>query len=115
MNSQLSLKYKAQAVVDLTCGGAVGLSDLETDWRSATAQYSVGAIAIRATLMHERPGADGLRRYAKVSDRPERTYEEETEEIANSSPSIDEPRSSVICPPGSSVQPIGIPVALEKN
>ena len=34
------------------------------------------------TLMHERRGADGLRRYAKASNRPERIYREEAEEIA---------------------------------
>jgi alkylation response protein AidB-like acyl-CoA dehydrogenase len=34
------------------------------------------------TLMHERRGADGLRRYAKASDRPERIYQEEAKEIA---------------------------------
>lgn len=34
------------------------------------------------TLMHERRGADGLRRWAQASDRPERIYREEAEEIA---------------------------------
>ena len=34
------------------------------------------------TLMHERRGADGLRRYAKATDRPERIYREEAAEIA---------------------------------
>lgn len=34
------------------------------------------------TLMHERRGADGLRRYAKASTRPERIYREEAEEFA---------------------------------
>ncbi len=34
------------------------------------------------TLMHERRGADGLRPYAKASDRPERIYREEAAEIA---------------------------------
>ena len=34
------------------------------------------------TLMHERRGADGLRRYAKPSDRPERIFQEEAKEIA---------------------------------
>jgi alkylation response protein AidB-like acyl-CoA dehydrogenase len=34
------------------------------------------------TLMHERRGADGLRRYAMASDRPERIYQEEAKEIA---------------------------------
>lgn len=34
------------------------------------------------TLMHERRGADGLRKYARASDRPERIYKEEAEEIA---------------------------------
>ena len=34
------------------------------------------------TLMHERRGADGLRKYAKPSDRPERIYQEEAKEIA---------------------------------
>ena len=34
------------------------------------------------TLMHERRTADGLRKYSKPSDRPERTYKEEAAEIA---------------------------------
>ncbi|MEM7751344.1 MAG: acyl-CoA dehydrogenase family protein [Pseudomonadota bacterium] len=34
------------------------------------------------TLMHERRGADGLRKYAKPSDRPERIFQEEAAEIA---------------------------------
>ena len=34
------------------------------------------------TLMHERRGADGMRRYAEASDRPERIYREEAEEHA---------------------------------
>jgi alkylation response protein AidB-like acyl-CoA dehydrogenase len=34
------------------------------------------------TLMHERRGADGLRRYATARNRPERIYTEEAEEIA---------------------------------
>ena len=34
------------------------------------------------TLMHERRGADSLRRQPKASDRPERIYREEAEEIA---------------------------------
>ena len=34
------------------------------------------------TLMHERRGADGLRRWAMGSDRPERAYEEERAELA---------------------------------
>ncbi len=34
------------------------------------------------TLMHERRGADGLRRHAKASDRPEKIYREEAQEIA---------------------------------
>ncbi len=35
------------------------------------------------TLMHERRGADGLRRYPKPSGRPERIYQEEDAEIAS--------------------------------
>jgi alkylation response protein AidB-like acyl-CoA dehydrogenase len=34
------------------------------------------------TLMHERRGADAMRRYVKPSDRPERIYREEAKEIA---------------------------------
>ena len=34
------------------------------------------------TLMHERRGADGLRRYATATERPERIYQEEAKEIA---------------------------------
>ncbi|MEE2688676.1 MAG: acyl-CoA dehydrogenase family protein [Pseudomonadota bacterium] len=34
------------------------------------------------TLMHERRGADGLRRYTSATERPERIYKEEAKEIA---------------------------------
>ena len=34
------------------------------------------------TLMHERRGADGLRRHQQVTNRPERIYQEESQEIA---------------------------------
>jgi alkylation response protein AidB-like acyl-CoA dehydrogenase len=47
------------------------LENLGDGWKVAT-----------TTLMHERRGADGLRRYAATSDRPERIYQEEAKEIA---------------------------------
>ena len=48
------------------------VSELGDGWNVAT-----------TTLMHERRGADGLRRHPKASDRPGRCYEEEAEEIAH--------------------------------
>ncbi len=47
------------------------IGELGEGWRVAT-----------TTLMHERRGADGVRRYDQGSDRPERIYEEERAEIA---------------------------------
>lgn len=47
------------------------LENLGDGWKVAT-----------TTLMHERRGADGLRRYAAPSERPERIYQEEAKEIA---------------------------------
>ena len=47
------------------------LENLGDGWKVAT-----------TTLMHERRGADGMRRYAAPSDRPERIYQEEAKEIA---------------------------------
>lgn len=47
------------------------LENLGDGWKVAT-----------TTLMHERRGADGLRRHAVPSDRPERIYQEEAKEIA---------------------------------
>jgi alkylation response protein AidB-like acyl-CoA dehydrogenase len=47
------------------------LENLGDGWKVAT-----------TTLMHERRGADGLRRYAASSDRSERIYQEEAKEIA---------------------------------
>jgi len=46
------------------------LNELGNGWAVAT-----------TTLMHERRGADSLRRYAQASDRPERVYVEEAAEI----------------------------------
>jgi len=48
------------------------VSELGDGWNVAT-----------TTLMHERRGADGLRRYQQASDRPERCYKEEAEEIVH--------------------------------
>ena len=48
------------------------VSDLGNGWAVAT-----------TTLMHERRGADGLRRYQQASDRPGQIYEEEAVEIAH--------------------------------
>jgi len=47
------------------------LENLGDGWKVAT-----------TTLMHERRGADGLRRHAGATDRPERIYQEEAKEIA---------------------------------
>jgi alkylation response protein AidB-like acyl-CoA dehydrogenase len=47
------------------------LENLGDGWKVAT-----------TTLMHERRGADGLRRHAQATDRPERIYQEEAKEIA---------------------------------
>ena len=46
------------------------VSELGNGWNVAT-----------TTLMHERRGADGLRRHPQASDRPGKIYEEEAEEI----------------------------------
>ncbi|MFP6746835.1 MAG: acyl-CoA dehydrogenase family protein [Alphaproteobacteria bacterium] len=47
------------------------LEELGDGWKIAT-----------TTLMHERRGADGLRRWEMGTDRPERAYREEREELA---------------------------------
>ena len=47
------------------------LENLGDGWKIAT-----------TTLMHERRGADGLRRHAEATDRPERIYQEEAKEMA---------------------------------
>lgn len=47
------------------------LENLGDGWKVAT-----------TTLMHERRGADSMRGYAKPSDRPERIYKEEADELA---------------------------------
>ena len=47
------------------------LENLGDGWKVAT-----------TTLMHERRGADGLRRHAEATDRPERIYQEEAKEIS---------------------------------
>ena len=47
------------------------LENLGDGWKVAT-----------TTLMHERRGADGLRRHAEATDRQERIYQEEAKEIA---------------------------------
>ncbi|MBL4720586.1 MAG: acyl-CoA dehydrogenase family protein [Alphaproteobacteria bacterium] len=48
------------------------VSELGDGWKVAT-----------TTLMNERRGADGLRRYAKATEKPGRAYAEEAEEIAH--------------------------------
>lgn len=48
------------------------VSELGDGWKVAT-----------TTLMNERRGADGLRKYAKATERPGRAYKEEAEEIAH--------------------------------
>lgn len=47
------------------------LENLGDGWQVAT-----------TTLMHERRGADSMRRYSKPSERPERIYQEEAKEMA---------------------------------
>ncbi|MEZ5857050.1 MAG: hypothetical protein R3D67_20785 [Hyphomicrobiaceae bacterium] len=60
----------------------VFLTDAEVAPEYLVEQDGDGWKIATTTLMHERRGADSSRRYAKASDRPERIYREEAEEIA---------------------------------
>ncbi len=60
----------------------VFLTDAEVAPEFLVEQDGDGWKVATTTLMHERRGADGMRRYAKPSNRPERIYREEAEEIA---------------------------------
>lgn len=58
-------------ITDAVIEPEMQLDELGAGWKVAT-----------TTLMHERRGADSSRRYATGSERPERIYQEEREEIA---------------------------------
>ena len=60
----------------------VFLTDAEIAPEFMVAHDGDGWEVATTTLMHERRGADALRRQPKASDRPERIYREEAEEIA---------------------------------
>ncbi len=60
----------------------VFLTDAEVAPEYLVEQDGDGWKIATTTLMHERRGADSSRRYAKPSDRPERIYRDEAEEIA---------------------------------
>ncbi len=60
----------------------VFLTDAEIAPEFMLEQEGDGWKVATTTLMHERRGADGLRRYATATDRPERIYQEEAKEIA---------------------------------
>lgn len=60
----------------------VFLTDAEVAPEFLVEQDGDGWKVATTTLMHERRGADGMRRYAKPSNRQERIYREEAEEIA---------------------------------
>ena len=60
----------------------VFLTDAEIAPEFMLEQEGDGWKVATTTLMHERRGADGLRRYATATDRLERIYQEEAKEIA---------------------------------
>lgn len=60
----------------------VFLTDAEIAPEFLLSETGNGWAVATTTLMHERRGADSLRRYAKASDRPGRVYEEEAAEVA---------------------------------
>lgn len=60
----------------------VFITDAKVEPEFMVAQEGDGWQVATTTLMHERRGADGLRRHVKASDRPERIYREEAQEIA---------------------------------
>jgi alkylation response protein AidB-like acyl-CoA dehydrogenase len=61
----------------------VFLTDAEVEPEMMLLEDGDGWKVATTTLMHERRGADGLRRYPKPSGRPERIYREEDAEIAS--------------------------------
>ncbi|MEC7537659.1 MAG: acyl-CoA dehydrogenase family protein, partial [Pseudomonadota bacterium] len=60
----------------------VFFTDAEIPPEYMVANLGDGWNVATTTLMHERRGADGMRRYAQASARPERIYREEAEEHA---------------------------------
>jgi alkylation response protein AidB-like acyl-CoA dehydrogenase len=58
-------------ITDAVVEASMQVGELGEGWKIAT-----------TTLMHERRGADSARRYESGTDRPERIYEEERQEIA---------------------------------
>ncbi|MBU2532463.1 MAG: acyl-CoA dehydrogenase family protein [Alphaproteobacteria bacterium] len=60
----------------------VFITDAVVEPEFMVAQDGDGWQVATTTLMHERRGADALKRHAKASDRPERIYREQAEEVA---------------------------------
>ena len=60
----------------------VFFTDAEIEPEFQVGELGEGWAIATTTLMHERRGADGLRRWQEASDRKGRCYEEEAEEIA---------------------------------
>ncbi|MEL0324842.1 MAG: hypothetical protein VXA00_10835, partial [Rhodospirillales bacterium] len=58
-------------ITDAVIEANMQVGELGEGWKIAT-----------TTLMHERRGADSARRYESGTDRPERIYEEERQEIS---------------------------------
>lgn len=61
----------------------VFFTDAEIEPEFQVGELGEGWAIATTTLMHERRGADGLRRWQQASDREGRCYEEEAEEIAH--------------------------------
>ncbi len=61
----------------------VFFTDAEIEPEFQVGELGEGWAIATTTLMHERRGADGLRRWQQASDRKGRCYEEEAEEIAH--------------------------------
>ena len=61
----------------------VFFTDAEIEPEFQVGELGEGWAIATTTLMHERRGADGLRRWQEASDRKGRCYEEEAEEIAH--------------------------------
>ncbi|MEC9151922.1 MAG: acyl-CoA dehydrogenase family protein [Pseudomonadota bacterium] len=61
----------------------VFFTDAEIEPEFQVGELGEGWAIATTTLMHERRGADGLRRWQEASDRQERCYSEEAEEIAH--------------------------------
>ena len=74
------------AGVSRTCGStnsiqSVFLTDAKVESEFLVSEVGNGWAVTTTTLMHERRGADGLRSWAIPSDKPDRIYQEEREEI----------------------------------